>query len=99
MTARENYYSSFVLERVPWADFRLEFTTDLEGSYTFDDHYTMAIGASNLFNEYPDKIAATSANPIYVLTNSLSNGQTYPNSGGPFGANGGFWYARVNVKF
>ena len=59
----------------------------------------MAIGASNLFNEYPDKIKATSENPIYVVTNSLSNGQVYPNSGGPFGSNGGFWYARVNVKF
>ena len=57
----------------------------------------MAIGATNVFNTYPDKIMATSSNPIYVLTNSLSNGQIYPNSGGPFGSNCAFWYARVNV--
>lgn len=100
LTARENYYSSFVLEQsFPGQTFGAKYTTDLEGSYTFDDHYTVAIGASNLFNEYPDKIKATSENPIYVVTNSLSNGQVYPNSGGPFGSNGGFWYARVNVKF
>jgi len=59
----------------------------------------VAVGASNVFNVYPDKIMATEVNPIYVLTNSLSNGQVYPNGGGPFGSNGGFWYARVNVKF
>ena len=100
ITARENYYSSFTQEQAfPGQTFGSKFTTDLEASYTLAERYTMAIGASNLFNEYPDKIMATDANPIYVLTNSLSNGQIYPNSGGPFGSNGGFWYARVNVKF
>ena len=100
LTARENYYSSFTLEQeFPGQTFGSKFTTDLEASYTIADRYTMAMGAINLFNTYPDKIMATEANPIYVLTNSLSNGQIYPNGGGPFGANGGFWYARVNVKF
>jgi iron complex outermembrane receptor protein len=100
LTARENYYSSFALEQeFPGQTFSAKMTTDLEASYTFDDTYTMAVGASNLFNTYPDKIKASEANPIYVLTNSLSNGQTYPNGGGPFGSNGGFWYARLNVKF
>ena len=100
ITARESYYSSFTQEvGFPGQTFGSKFTTDLEGSYTFAERYTVAIGAINVFNEYPDKIAATDANPIYVLTNSLSNGQVYPNSGGPFGSNGGFWYARVNVKF
>ncbi|HEU5136924.1 MAG TPA: TonB-dependent receptor [Steroidobacteraceae bacterium] len=100
LTARENFYSSFSLEQeFPGQTFSSKATTDLEASYTFDDTYTMAVGASNLFNTYPDKIMATEVNPIYVLTNSLSNGQVYPNGGGPFGSNGGFWYARVNVKF
>ena len=100
ITARENYYSSFTQQvGFPGQTFGSKFTTDLEGSYTFADRYTLAIGATNVFNEYPDKIAATDANPIYVLTHSLSNGQVYPNSGGPFGSNGGFWYARVNVRF
>ena len=100
LTARESYFSSFTLaQEFPGQTFSAKFTTDLEASYVLADRYTMAIGAINVFNEYPDKIMATEDNPIYVLTSSLSNGQIYPNGGGPFGANGGFWYARVNVKF
>ena len=100
ITARENFYSSFILQDAfPGQTFGSKFTTDLEASYTVAEHYTLAVGASNLFNTYPDKIKATTDNPIYVLTNSLSNGQIYPNGGGPFGANGGFWYVRGNVKF
>lgn len=99
ITGRENFYSSFNLEDAfPGQTFGSKFTTDIEVSYTIAEHYTLAVGATNLFNTYPDKIKATTANPIYVLTNSLSNGQIYPNSGGPFGANGGFWYARLKVK-
>lgn len=99
LTARENFYSSFVLEQsFPGQTFGSKFTTDLELSYTIADHYTLSVGATNLFNTYPDKIMATTANPIYVLTGSLANGQIYPNSGGPFGSNGGFWYARLKVK-
>jgi iron complex outermembrane receptor protein len=100
LSVRENYYSSFSLEQeFPGQTFSSKFTTDLEATYTFDDTYMVALGAANLFNVYPDKIMATEANPLYVLTNSLSNGQVYPNGGGPFGSNGGFWYARLNVKF
>lgn len=100
ITGRENFYSSYSLEDAfPGQTFGSKFTTDIEASYTIAEHYTLAIGATNLFNTYPDKIKATTANPIYVLTNSLANGQVYSNSGGPFGANGGFWYARLKVKF
>ncbi len=63
------------------------------------DHYTLTVGANNLFNVYPDKIKATINNPIYTLTDSLANGSVYPRSGGPFGINGGFWYARLRVKY
>lgn len=79
--------------------FGAKFITDLDVSYTFMDHYTLTLGANNLFNTYPDKIMATIDNPIYALTDSLSNGSVYPRSGGPFGINGGFWYARLRVKY
>ena len=67
--------------------------------YAFMERYTLTLGASNLFNTYPDKIAATASNPIFTLTNGLADGQVYPRSGGPFGINGGFWYASVRVQF
>ncbi len=79
--------------------FGAKFITDLDVSYTFAEHYTLTLGANNLFNTYPDKIAATINNPIYDLTGSISNGSVYPRPGGPFGINGGFWYARVRVKY
>ena len=79
--------------------FGAKFITDLDVSYTFMEKYTLTVGANNLFNTYPDKIEATVNNPIYDLTGSISNGSVYPRPGGPFGINGGFWYARLRVKY
>ena len=79
--------------------FKSKFVTDLDVSYTFADHYTLSVGANNLFNTYPDKIAPSIANPIYALTGGTADGQIYPRSGGPFGINGGLWYVRVKVKY
>ncbi|MBU6373439.1 MAG: TonB-dependent receptor [Alphaproteobacteria bacterium] len=100
VTVRENYYGSWRNETdYPGQKFGAKLTTDLDVSYTFKDHYTLTVGASNLFNEYPDKIAATPDNRIFLLTNSTADGQIYPRNGGPFGINGGFYYTRLRVKY
>lgn len=109
---RENYYGTWVdANDYPTAydasgnnvtagqEFGEKFTTDLDASYTFMDHYTATIGASNLFNIYPDKIASTDSNPIVKLTGGTPDGQVYPRNGGPFGLNGAFWYASIRLKF
>lgn len=36
---------------------------------------------------------------INPLTGGLGDGQRFPRTGGPFGYNGAFFYARVGVKF
>ncbi len=72
---------------------------DLDVSYTFAEHFTLTVGANNLFNTFPDKIQASAVNPVYALTGGLNDGQIYPRSGGPFGMNGGFYYARLRVKY
>ena len=72
---------------------------DLDVSYTIADHYTLTLGANNVFNVYPDKIKASAVNPIFALSGALNDGQIYPRSGGPFGINGGFYYARLRVKY
>jgi len=72
---------------------------DLDISYTIAEHYTLTIGANNIFNVFPDKIQASAVNPIYALSGGLNDGQVYPRSGGPFGMNGGFYYARLRVKY
>lgn len=113
MNLRGNYYSSWsnALEynlRAPLpADttappsqiFGAKFLTDFDISYTLMDNFTLTLGANNLFNVFPDKIKASPINPIYALSGALNDGQIYPRSGGPFGMNGGFYYARLRVKY
>jgi iron complex outermembrane recepter protein len=100
VNARQNYYSSWSVQNdYPGQRFGAKFTSDLDVSYTFAEHYTLTFGANNLFNTKPDRIAPTTSNPIFALTNSTGDGQIYPRSGGPFGINGGFWYARLKVKY
>jgi iron complex outermembrane receptor protein len=98
--ARGNYYGSWsnALE-YPGQEFGEKVLADFDASYTFNDRYTITVGANNIFDEYPDAIAPTTTNPVYALTNSLADGQIYPRSGGPFGMNGGFWYTRLRVAF
>ncbi|MFC3592488.1 TonB-dependent receptor plug domain-containing protein [Novosphingobium piscinae] len=100
VNARGNYFGSWsnALEYAGQR-FGAKFLTDLDVSYTFAEHYTVTVGANNLFNTFPDRIAPSASNPIYALTGSLADGQIYPRSGGPFGMNGGFWYARLRVKY
>ena len=100
INARGNYYSSWSTNQdYPGQKFGSKITADLDVSYTVAEKYTLTVGANNLFDEYPDKLAPTTANPIYALTGSTADGQIYPRSGGPFGMNGGFWYARLKVKY
>ena len=69
-------------------------TVDAEFSYEFANQITASIGGRNIFDVYPDVIDGV--NP---LTGGLGDGERYPRTGGPFGYNGAFWYARVGVKF
>ncbi|MBC7519480.1 MAG: TonB-dependent receptor, partial [Sandarakinorhabdus sp.] len=100
LTVRESYFGSWAVQQdYPGQTFGSKFTTDIDASYTFAEHYTLSVGAINLFNSYPDRIASSPSNPIFTSTNSTADGQVYPRNGGPFGINGGFWYARVRIKY
>jgi iron complex outermembrane receptor protein len=111
LNARENYYGSWIdANDYPTAHdadgniiagqkFGAKWTTDLDVSYTLMDHYTLTVGANNLFNTHPDKIRNTADNPIFASTHSTLDGQVYPRLGGPFGFNGGLWYVRLRVKY
>ena len=98
--ARQNYYGWWrAALDYPGQKFGSEFTTDLDLSYDFMRHFRVTVGANNIFNNRPDRIANTADNPIYVITGSTSDGQVYPRLGGPFGINGGFWYVRLAAHF
>lgn len=100
MNARANYFSSWANQlEYPGQRFGGKVTADLDLSYTFAEHYTFTVGANNIFDTYPDRIAPSTTNPVYALTDSLADGQIYPRSGGPFGINGGFYYVRLRVVY
>ncbi len=63
--------------------------TDLEAAYTVRDGVSIAVGANNLFDVYPDKqIDANSFNGVFPY-----------NGFSPFGFFGRFIYTRVNLHF
>lgn len=63
--------------------------TDVELSWKFMPGASLAVGANNIFNVYPDANGAVSA--------TLGQGK-YPGTS-PFGFTGGSYYARVGVEF
>jgi iron complex outermembrane recepter protein len=68
--------------------FSAKWVADLEGGYDLSDNVTLAVGANNLFDTYPQRNGVISYD---------GNG-AYGNFA-PFGLSGGFYYARVAVKF
>ena len=63
--------------------------TDIEARYSFDSVFTVAVGADNVFNTYPDKEQDPTLRFLgneYAITS-------------PFGFNGRFWYLRVKADF
>lgn len=65
---------------------------DLEASYTFDDNYSITVGASNAFNE-DAPLDIDNHDNIYS-----GSGTTYTNTS-PWGIDGAFYYVRVRATF
>jgi iron complex outermembrane receptor protein len=93
------------------AHFSPKWITDLDVSYAVTRNLTVSVGANNLFNIYPDRQSAAVVNSLAtdtVLTSAPgyslaayglpTNGNYVYGTNSPFGF-GGFYYARVAVKF
>jgi iron complex outermembrane receptor protein len=65
------------------------FLVDVEARYTFAEAFTVAAGAENLFDEYPDDELGPVLGFLGV-EDALTS---------PFGFNGGFWYLRFEARF
>lgn len=79
---------------------------DAEVSYEFTDFFTLAVGANNLFNKKPEiPPLVADYNPATWPTTGRSpyiNGGgsiNAPYNFGPYGTNGGYYYARASLKF
>ena len=99
-TLHENYYGSFRDENdYPGQLFGSKETTDLDFAYEVIKNVTLAVGGRNVFDAFPDKVANSPSNTVYKSTGGLVDGEVYPRTGGPFGYNGAFFYARFDAKF
>jgi len=105
VTVRAYYYGSWT----SWAlaanggnlDVGAETVFDLELRYAINDIFTVAIGAENIFDNYPDmdiRSRGLANSNWYESTQATVSGSRYVDQS-PFGYNGGFWYARLNAKF
>jgi iron complex outermembrane receptor protein len=86
--SRYGEYCSFLNPATEDQTFGAEWVTDVEIAYTWKP-LTFAVGASNLFDEFPDRNTGTDAN-LGIFT--------YPRNS-PFGMNGRFIYSRVSYVF
>jgi iron complex outermembrane receptor protein len=67
---------------------------DLEGRYRFMDHFQLAVGADNLFDEYPDQA------PLFNQGVAVDSTGAAPfSSFSPFGFNGRRIYARLSATW
>ena len=71
--------------------------TDLELAYHLPHNVRVAIGANNLFNQFPDKLNAGLV-ASYRMANDNAAVAKYPDFS-PFGINGGYYYGRVTYSF
>ncbi len=88
-TTRLRYYGEFTeyhvdLEGLRW-DVGSNLLADLEAQYDFGSGFTLAAGARNILDDYPDEVPASM---------SRISGAAYPLNS-PFGFNGGFYYLRA----
>jgi iron complex outermembrane receptor protein len=72
------------------ACFGSSWVLDAEVAYTWQDRYTLVVGADNVLDEYPEQ------DPN--ILSPFTNGRRYP-AGSPIGYNGGFWYVRLQATF
>jgi len=68
-----------------------EWLFDVEAAYTFNDRFSVIVGAQNLFDEL---------GPVDQdnLDGTIGSGNTFEQST-PFGQDGGFWYLRLRADF
>ena len=112
ISLRANYYGTFTNDQdYRGQKFSDNTTIDLELTYQITDQISASIGGRNIFDVMPDTVCPfvddnnDTVNDLCLgatldpLTGGLPDGERFPRTGGPFGYNGAFFYARVGVKF
>ncbi|MPT47310.1 MAG: TonB-dependent receptor [Sphingobium sp.] len=74
------------------------FITDLEATYKIAEPISISFGANNLFNKFPTKTPDVIRKAQLESGSRTYSSNVYPTIS-PFGINGGYYYARMNVNF
>lgn len=111
VTARAQYYGPITSFDLPANGgdkrFGCEVMFDLEVSYQVTRAIRVAVGAENLFDNYPDRdfratggtgAGGTPLQNYFLATDATVAGDRYLGNA-PTGFNGGFWYARAQLTF
>ena len=73
-----------------------KWVVDLEARYNVVETVQIAVGANNLFDEYPDRLPFGTVNGVNF---GLNNSFLPYSSQSPFGFSGRFLYGRISVEF
>ncbi|PCI54603.1 MAG: TonB-dependent receptor [Alphaproteobacteria bacterium] len=102
---RANYFGSYYNGHISFTDIEpgKEVTIDLEVAYNISDNIELIVGASNIFNNFPDEIPDEGLPMTTLLgTDALFDtkgawGSKYPEFS-PMGINGGTYYIRLRYE-
>ncbi len=80
--------------------FRADIVTDLELSYDIAKPVRLTVGASNLFDKFPERQIASTVQSVAVGTNGADNNGIFPYAFiAPYGTSGRILYGRITVRF
>ncbi|MDC7677450.1 TonB-dependent receptor plug domain-containing protein [Asticcacaulis machinosus] len=80
--------------------YQSDIVTDLDVTYAVTDHVNLTVGASNIFDAYPEKRIASTVASVATGTNGADNAGTLPYSYiAPYGTAGRVVYAKLSVKY
>jgi len=80
--------------------FGAKWLTDLDVTYHHSKNLSFSIGATNLFDVYPDQnIRSRVVNGVAFNGNDNAGSLPYVTNPTPFGINGAFYYTKLSLKF
>ena len=100
VTTRESRYGeycSLTLTEIDDQTYDTEWVVDTEVSYRWND-YTFAVGAENLFDNFPDRNILFRPNGALTQQAGAGGTNAYPINAA-FGMNGRFMYTRITYRF
>ena len=101
LTARANYFGRVKYKPTNTDNdetFGAKTLFDVSAAYGISEQLTLALGANNLLNTFPDKHCHNLAGPQNACSNYSSGRFPYSRRVTQFGMNGVFYYARVRLR-